>query len=131
MLVGFCRTSSATTEPSTPQLSAICRKGAVKALKTMSTPIFSSPLALDRDLARRLAAAQQGHAAAGQDAFLDRRAGGVQGVLDAGLLLLHVGFGLGTDRDDRHAAGQLGQPLLQLLAIVVAVGLLDLASAAD
>ena len=45
------------------------------------------------DLLDRLAAAQQGHAAAGEDAFFDRRAGGVQGVFDAGLGLLHVGFG--------------------------------------
>ncbi len=33
---------------------------------------------------------------------------------------------LGADRDDRHAAGQLGQPLLELLAIVFAFGGFDL-----
>ena len=92
----------------------------------MSTPIFSSPRARAAGLLDRLAAAQQGHAAAGQNAFLGRRAGGVQGVLDAGLLLLHLGLGAGADRDHRHAAGQLGQPLLELLAVVVAVGVLDL-----
>jgi hypothetical protein len=76
------------------------------------------------DLRRR---AEQGHAAAGQNAFLDRRAGGVQGVLDAGLLLLHFAFGRGADVDLGHAAGQLGQPLFELLAVVVAGGVLDLA----
>ena len=92
----------------------------------MSTPIFSSPLACDASLLDRLAAAEQGHAAAGQNAFFDRRTRGVQGVFDAGLLLLHVGFGAGADRDDRHAAGQLGQPLLELLLVVLAFGGVDL-----
>ena len=58
--------------------------------------------------------------------FFGRRAGGVQGVLDAGLLLLHLGLGVGPDRDHRHAAAELRQPLLVLLAVVVAVGGLDL-----
>ena len=93
----------------------------------MSTPIFSSPLAESRALLDGFLAAQQGHAAAGQNAFFDGRTRGVQGVFDAGLLLLHVGFGVGADRDDRHAAGQLGQPLLELLLSYSLVGLLDLA----
>ncbi len=57
----------------------------------MSTPIFSSPLRR-ASLFDRFAATQQGHAAAGQNAFFDGRTRGVQGVFDAGLLLLHVGF---------------------------------------
>ena len=68
----------------------------------------------------------QRDAAAGHDAFFDRRAGRVQGVLDARLLLLHLDLGRGTDLDDGHAAGQLGHALLQLLAVVVGGGLLDL-----
>ena len=47
-------------------------------------------------------------------------------VLDAVLLLLQLGLGRGADLDHRHAAGQLGQPLLQLLAVEVAGGRLDL-----
>jgi hypothetical protein len=50
----------------------------------------------------------------------------MQGVFDAGLLLLHLGLGGGADLDHRNAAGELGQPLLQLLAVVVRGGLLDL-----
>jgi hypothetical protein len=50
----------------------------------------------------------------------------VQGVFDAGLLLLHLDLGGGADLDQRHTAGQLGQALLQLLAVVVGGGLLDL-----
>ena len=73
-------------------------------------------------------AAQQGHTASGDDAFFHRSAGGVHRIFDAGLLLLHFGFGGGTDLDDGNAANQLRQPLLQLLAVVVAGGLLDLAA---
>ena len=50
----------------------------------------------------------------------------MQGVLDAGLGLLHLGLGAAADRDHRHAAGELGQPLLELLAVVVAVAGFDL-----
>ncbi len=71
---------------------------------------------------------QQGDAAAGEDAFFDGRTGGVQGVFDAGLLLLHLALGRGADVDLGHAAGQLGQPLFELLAVVVAGGVLDLAA---
>jgi hypothetical protein len=49
------------------------------------------------------------------------------GVLDAGLLLLHLGLGGRADLDRRDAAGELRQPLLELLAVVVDVGVLDLA----
>jgi hypothetical protein len=52
----------------------------------------------------------------------------VQGVLDAGLLLLHLDLGGRADVDLGDAAGELGQALLELLAVVVAGGGLDLAS---
>ena len=74
------------------------------------------------------ARAEERDAAAGDDAFLDRRAGRVQGVLDAGLLLLHLGLGGGADVDDGDAAGELGEALLELLAVVVGGGLVDLAA---
>ena len=56
----------------------------------------------------------------GHDALFDRGAGRVQRVLDPGLLLLHLGLGRGADVDHRHAAGELRQPLLELLLVVVA-----------
>src|SRR5258706_102737 len=64
--------------------------------------------------------------ASGNDALLDRGLGGGHRVLDAVLLLLQLDLGGGADLDDGHAAGQLGQPLLELLAVVVGVGVLDL-----
>ncbi len=70
-------------------------------------------------------AAQQGHAAAGDNAFVQCRLGRGPGVFEQGLALLHFGFGRGTTLDLGHTAGELGQPLLQLLAIVVAVGAFD------
>ena len=75
----------------------------------------------DRDLG-----AQERNAAAGDDAFLDRRAGGVERVVDAVLLLLDLDLGRAADADHRDAAGELGQPLLQLLLVVVGRRLLDL-----
>src|SRR5690606_17266200 len=44
----------------------------------------------------------------------------------AGLLLLHFHFGGSTDADHGNAASQLGNTLLQLLAVVVRGGFLDL-----
>ena len=68
----------------------------------------------------------QGDAAAGHDALFHRGAGGVQGVFHPRLLLFHLHFGGGTDLDHGHAAGELGDPLLQLLLVVVGGGLFDL-----
>src|SRR5207342_676720 len=64
--------------------------------------------------------------ATGDDALLDGRLRVANGVLDAVLALLELDLGGRADLDDRNAAGQLGQTLLQLLAVVVGVRLLDL-----
>ena len=68
---------------------------------------------------------QQRDAAAGHDALLERRAGRLQRVLDAVLLLLHLRLGGRADLHHGDAAGELGQALLELLAIEVRVGVLD------
>ena len=47
-------------------------------------------------------------------------------VLDARLLLLHLGFGGRTDLDDGDAADEFREPLLQLFTVVVRGGVLDL-----
>src|SRR5581483_7182213 len=73
-----------------------------------------------------LGATQQGYAAAGENAFFDGCTRGVQSVFDAGLLLLHVGLAVRANRDNRHAAGELRQPLLELLLVVLALGGVDL-----
>src|SRR5947209_1924974 len=65
-------------------------------------------------------------AAARDHAFLHRRAGRAERVLDAVLLLLELGLGGRADLDHRDAARELRQALLELLAVEVAVGLLDL-----
>src|SRR5207237_6225156 len=67
-------------------------------------------------------------AAAGDDALFHRGAGRVQRVFDAGLFLLQLRLTGGADVDLRHAAGQLGQSLLELLAVVVGGGDVDLAA---
>src|SRR5208282_5532794 len=85
-------------------------------------------VALQLQALERGQAAQQGHAAAGDNAFFNRGAGRMKGVLDAGFLFLHLGLGRGADVDDGHAAGQLGQAFLQFLAVVIGGGFLDLAA---
>ncbi len=83
--------------------------------------------ALD-DLGHRSTSPHQGGAAAGHDAFFDGGTGGRQRVLDAVLLLLELDLGGRADLDDGHAAGQLGEALLELLAVPVRVGVVDLAT---
>ena len=61
----------------------------------------------------------QGHTPTGDITFLSGRLGGVKGIVDAVFSLLHGGFGRGSDLDDGHTAGQLGEAFLQLLAVVV------------
>src|SRR5699024_5586009 len=83
-------------------------------------------IVLALDVADRFERAQQRDPAAGDDAFFDGGTRGVQRVFDAGLLFLHLDFGGSTDLDQGHAAGQLGDPLLQLFLVVVGGGFLDL-----
>src|SRR3954453_815090 len=65
-------------------------------------------------------------AAARDLTLLERRACGLESVLDAVLLLLHLGLGRSSDLDDGNAARQLRKALLKLLAVKVRVGRLDL-----
>ena len=118
------RTWSTMTSPRAPALSAIWRIGSSRARRTMSTP--TCVVALELELVERRDRLQEGRAAAGDDALLDRRAGGREGVLDAVLLLLELDLGRRADLDDGDAAGELGEALLELLAVVVRGGLLDL-----
>src|SRR5437667_56283 len=86
-----------------------------------TTHLHPAPPAVDADLLvtfefldpplARADAAQVRHAAARHDALLHGRTRRVQRVLDASLLLLHLGLGGRADVDDRDAAGQLGEPL--------------------
>src|SRR3954468_23566731 len=69
---------------------------------------------------------RESDATTGDDALLDGGLGVAHRVLDAVLALLQLDLGRGTRLDDGDATGQLGQPLLQLLAVVVGVRLLDL-----
>src|SRR5699024_7509958 len=69
---------------------------------------------------------QQGHATTGDDALLHSGLLVAHRVLDAVLALLELHLGRGTRTDDRDTTGELGQALLELLAVVVGVGVLDL-----
>src|SRR5437773_2465962 len=69
---------------------------------------------------------EQRHAAAGHDALFDRSLRRLHCVLDAVLLLLELDLGGRADLDDRNATRQLRKTLLELLAVVVGVGVVDL-----
>src|SRR4051812_47509208 len=69
---------------------------------------------------------RESDATTGDDALLDGGLGVADGVLDTVLALLELDLGRGAGLDDGDATGQLGQALLQLLAVVVGVRLLDL-----
>src|SRR5580692_9499319 len=85
-------------------------------------------IALEFQLVECGDAASQSHSATGDNAFLDCGAGCMHGIFDASLLLFHFGLGRSANLDHSHATYQLRQPLLQLLAVVVAGGLFDLAT---
>src|SRR5690606_13674034 len=70
--------------------------------------------------------ADQCSTAARHHAFFNRSTGCVQGVFDAGLLLLHFHFSGSANLDHGNTASELGNPFLQFFAIVVGGGLFDL-----
>src|SRR6185312_3859739 len=77
-------------------------------------------------LERQRTSLDQRHATAGDDALFHSGLGVAHRVLDAVLALLELNLGGRPGLDHCNAAGQLGQPLLQLLAVVVGVRVLDL-----
>src|SRR5690606_7236279 len=76
-------------------------------------------VALEVEAVDDLDGLDEGGATAGDDALLDGRAGRRDGVLDAVLLLLELDLGVRADLDDADAAGELGEALLELLAVPV------------
>src|SRR4051794_18966539 len=113
------------TAPSSPALPTIWRRGSSRARFTMFAPIASSPSSLR---AACVDAADEGYAATRDDAFFNGSAGCVHRVFHASLLFLHFGFGGCADFDHGNAADELRQAFLELLAVVVAGGLVDLAA---
>ena len=83
-------------------------------------------VAFELQLVKSGDAANESHAAARDDAFFHRRTGCVHGVLDSSLLLFHFRLGRRANSDNGYSTDQFRQPLLQLLAVVVAGGLTDL-----
>ena len=110
-------------------MSAICLSGASIATRTMFAPVASSPVRLVRPRRERdLAGLDERDATTGDDALFDGGLRVANGVLDAVLALLELDLGRRARLDDGDAAGELGEALLELLAVVVAVGVLDLAT---
>ncbi|SLD81704.1 Uncharacterised protein [Mycobacteroides abscessus subsp. massiliense] len=83
-------------------------------------------LQLGTQTVQRRTGLHQGATATGHNALFHGCLGRRDGVLDAMLALLEGGVGGGADLDHGNTAGQLGQTLLQLLAVPVRVGGFDL-----
>ncbi len=113
------------TEPSSPALIGdLARRPGQRLAHDLDAGLLV--VVLGAQALELLGGTQQGDAAARNDAFLDRRAGRMHRVVNAILALLDFDFGRAADADHRDAASELGQTLLQLLAVVVRGGLLDL-----
>ena len=84
-------------------------------------------LAASRQAGEPFGQLQQGAAATSNDSLLHRSAGGVEGVFDAQLAVLELGFGGSTHLDHGNPSGQFGDPLLQFFAVVIGVGVVELA----
>ena len=67
-------------------------------------------------------------AATGDNSLFDGRTGRRQGVFDAVLLLFELDLGRSTDLHDGNAAAELGETLLELLAIPVAESVLSISA---
>ena len=84
----------------------------------MLIPACSSEFSL-LSLETAALARNESDAATCHSPFLDRGAGGVQGVVDPVLLLLDLDLGRAADADHRDAAGELRpETLLQLLLVL-------------
>ena len=118
---GSCRRSRSRLRPHWSQSGAPERKAPCARSRCRSSDRRLRAYHLER-----LAGTQQSDAASWKNAFLDRRAGRVHGVIDAVLALLDLDLSGAADADHRDAASKLGQPLLQLLLVVIRCGLLDL-----
>ena len=73
-----------------------------------------------------LGSLQQGDTTTRDDAFLNGGLSVTHCILNAVLALLEFNLGSSAHLDDSNAASELGEALLQLLAVVVGVGVLDL-----
>merc|ERR1712004_813670 len=71
-------------------------------------------------------ATQQSNTTTGNNALLNSSPGGVQGVGDPVLLLVHLNLRGAADLEDSHTTGKPGHSLLDLLLLILGVGLLDL-----
>src|SRR6266542_4117702 len=99
---------------------------------TIASVVMSSPTTddIDADLlvvilrvqpAEPLACVKKRDTAASHNAFLDRGSGRMHRVIDAVLALLDFDFRRAADADDRNAACQFRQALLQFLLSVLRI----------
>ena len=64
-------------------------------------------------------------ATAGHNAFFNSGSGGIQGIFDPQFAVLELGFRRSSDLDHGHTAGEFGDALVELLAVVLGIGVLQ------
>src|SRR5205823_6456941 len=108
-------------------LAAVGRDGAQRLLQRAAQDRHTGRgVTFQLELVKRLDRVEQRDAAARHGALLDCRACRREGVLYARLAELQLDLSASADLDQAHATGELGQSLLELLAVVVAGGRVDL-----
>lgn len=99
-----------------------------RSLNGLADNVYADSLILigRRERFQSLVRVKQSYAAAGDNAFLDRGTGCVQSIINAVFLFLYFNFRSAADFDYCHTAGNLGQTFLQLFAVIVRRGFLNL-----
>src|SRR5919199_483458 len=127
MEAAFCKALLVTMAGSMMPTATRSSYSPVRALKPMESPWALALCATMEPSAPALTAIwRMGSAAARHDALLQSCPGRRKGVLYPVLPLPELRLARGAHLDDGDSAGQLGHPLLQLLAVVVRGGRLKL-----
>src|ERR1043166_4210321 len=108
----------------------VVRESAERRFNRATDNVHADLLVSIRELERinRGQAPDQRDATARNNAFFDGCASRVQRVFDTSFLFFHLGLSRGANVNNGHATGELRKALLELLAIVIARGLFDLAA---
>src|SRR2546423_1807788 len=94
-----------------------------RATDDVDTDLLIALVQLER--LERLLRAHQRYATARNDPLFHSCTRSMQSIFDSCLLFLHLALGRRTDVDHRNTAGELGQPLLELLLVVIGGRLVD------
>ena len=70
----------------------------------------------------------EGNSTTGYDTFFNSCTGCGQSIFNTMFLFFQLGLSCGTNTDDSHTASQFSQAFLQLFAVIIAGGVIDLSA---